>query len=225
MMRAMNREDATAIFERIATLLEMQGENPFKVRAYRTGAEVVESFSGDIMKLAAENQLAGIKGLGEALRDKLHEMATTGRLEFYEKLKAEFPETIFELFDVQGLGPKKIAALHAELGVSSIADLRRACESGEAAKLSGFGAKTVEKILESIAFREQHASEFKLDQVHALVQQILEALREAKIGAPHSHRAVIEGGGVRIAPPREARSDEEESSGPPKLFEPQGGGD
>jgi DNA polymerase (family 10) len=178
MMRGMNREDATAIFERIATLLEMQGENPFKVRAYRTGAEVVESFSGDIMKLAAENQLAGIKGLGEALRDKLHEMATTGRLEFYEKLKAEFPDTIFELFDVQGLGPKKIAALHAELGVSSIADLRRACESGEAAKLSGFAAKTVEKILESIAFREQHASEFKLDQVHALVQQILEALRE-----------------------------------------------
>jgi DNA polymerase (family 10) len=178
MMRGMNREDATAIFERIATLLEMQGENPFKVRAYRTGAEVVESFSGDIMKLAAENQLAGIKGLGEALRDKLHEMATTGRLEFYEKLKAEFPDTIFELFDVQGLGPKKIAALHAELGVSSIADLRRACESGEAAKLSGFAAKTVEKILESIAFREQHASEFKLDQVHALVQQILEELRE-----------------------------------------------
>jgi DNA polymerase (family 10) len=130
------------------------------------------------MKLAAENQLAGIKGLGEALRDKLHEMATTGRLEFYEKLKAEFPDTIFELFDVQGLGPKKIAALHAELGVSSIADLRRACESGEAAKLSGFAAKTVEKILESIAFREQHASEFKLDQVHALVQQILEELRE-----------------------------------------------
>jgi DNA polymerase (family 10) len=178
MMRGMTREDATSIFERIATLLEMQGENPFKVRAYRTGAEVVESFSGDIMKLAAENQLAGIKGLGEALRDKLHEMATTGRLEFYEKLKAEFPDTIFELFDVQGLGPKKIAALHAELGVSSIADLRRACESGEAAKLSGFAAKTVEKILESIAFREQHASEFKLDQVHALVQQILEELRE-----------------------------------------------
>jgi len=173
----MTREDAATIFERIATLLEMQGENPFKIRAYRTGAEIVESFSGDIMKLAAENQLAGIKGLGEALRDKLYEMATTGKLEFYEKLKAEFPDTIFELFDVSGLGPKKIAALHAELGVSSIADLKRACESGEAAKLSGFGAKTVEKILESIAFREQHASEFRLDQVHALVQEILEALR------------------------------------------------
>lgn len=173
----MTREDATTIFERIATLLEMQGDNPFKVRAYRTGAEAVESFSGDIMKLAADNQLSGIKGLGEALRDKLHEMATTGRLEFYEKLKAEFPDTIFELFDVQGLGSKKIAALHAALGVASIADLKRACENGAVAKLSGFGAKTVEKILESIAFREQHASEFRLDQVHGLVLEILEALR------------------------------------------------
>lgn len=174
----MTREDAATIFERIALLLELKGENTFKVRAYRTGAEIVESFSGDIMKLATENQLTGIKGLGEALRDKLHEMATTGKLEFYEKLKAEFPDTLFELFDVQGLGPKKVAALHAELGVSSIADLKRACESGEAAKLSGFGGKTVEKILESIAFREKHASEFRQDQVYPLVQQILATLRE-----------------------------------------------
>jgi len=174
----MTREDAATIFERIALLLELKGENTFKVRAYRTGAEIVESFSGDIMKLATENQLTGIKGLGEALRDKLHEMATTGKLEFYEKLKAEFPDTLFELFDVQGLGPKKVAALHAELGVSSIADLKRACESGEAAKLSGFGGKTVEKIHESIAFREKHASEFRQDQVYPLVQQILATLRE-----------------------------------------------
>ncbi|WP_395747462.1 helix-hairpin-helix domain-containing protein [Prosthecobacter sp.] len=174
----MTREDAATLFERIALLLELKGENTFKVRAYRTGAEIVESYSGDIMQMAAENKLAGIKGLGEALRDKLHEMATTGRLEFYEKLKAEFPDTLFELFNLQGLGPKKVAALHAELGVSSIADLKRACESGEAAKLAGFGGKTVEKILESIAFREQHASEFRQDQAHPLVQEILEALRQ-----------------------------------------------
>ena len=174
----MTREDAATIFERIATLLELKGENPFKTRAYRSGAEIVESFSGDIMKLAAENQLAGIKGLGEALRDKLHEMATTGRLEFYEKLKAEFPDTLFELFDIQGLGPKKVAALYGQLGVGSVADLKRVCEDGTAAALSGFGEKTVKKILESIAFHEQHASEFRLDQVYPLAQAMLEALRE-----------------------------------------------
>jgi len=173
----MTRQDAATIFERIATLLELKGENPFKTRAYRTGAEIVESFSGDIMKMAAENELSGIKGLGEALRDKLHEMATTGRLEFYEKLKAEFPETLFDLFDIQGLGPKKVAALHKELGVGSIADLKRVCEDGSASKLSGFGGKSVEKILESIAFHESHASEFRQDQVYGIVQSILETLR------------------------------------------------
>jgi len=174
----MTREAAAQILERIALLMELKGENPFKIRAYRTGAEVVESYAGDIMQLAAENKLAGIKGIGDALRDKLHEMATTGRLEFYEKLRAEFPETLFELFDVQGLGPKKIAALYTELGVGSIADLKRACETGTAAKLSGFGEKTVVKILESIAFRDEHASEFRVDQVYGLAMTILEVLRD-----------------------------------------------
>lgn len=174
----MTREEAAEIFERIAILMELKGENPFKIRAYKTGAEIVESFSGDIMKMAAENDLTGIKGLGDALRDKLHELATTGKLEFYEKLKAEFPETLFDLFNVQGLGPKKIKALHATLSVASLDDLKRVCEDGTAAQLSGFGAKTVEKILESIAFHQAHASEFRLDQVLPLAETILEALRE-----------------------------------------------
>jgi len=173
----MTREAAAQILERIALLLELKGENPFKIRAYKTGAEVVESYAGDVMQLAIENKLAGIKGIGDALRDKLHEMATTGKLEFYENLRSEFPESLFELFEVQGLGPKKIAALYTELGVGSIADLKRVCESGEAARLSGFGGKTVVKILESIAFRSEHASEFRVDQVYGLAMDILEALR------------------------------------------------
>lgn len=173
----MTREAAAEIFERIALLMELKGENPFKIRAYKTGAEIVESHPGDIMRLAAENRLGGIKGLGEALQEKLHEMAATGRLVFYERLKAEFPEKLFELFGISGLGPKKIAALHRELGVGSLEDLRRVCENGLAAKLSGFGAKTVEKLLESIAFHEQHASEFRVDQVYGLAQTLVEELR------------------------------------------------
>jgi DNA polymerase (family X) len=173
----MTRDAAAEILNRIALLLELKGENPFKIRAYKSGAEVVESYAGDIMQLAADNKLAGIKGIGDALRDKLHEMATTGKLEFFEKLKAEFPEGLFELFEVQGLGPKKIAALYSQLQVGSLADLKRVCESGEAAKLSGFGDKTVVKILESIAFRAEHASEFRIDQVYALALEILDTLR------------------------------------------------
>ena len=176
----MTAQDMADVFHRIALLLELKGENPFKIRAYKTGAETVEGFAGDIVALAAANELGGIKGIGEALRDKLHEMATTGKLEFYEKLKAEFPESIFGLFDISGLGPKKIALLYKELKVASVADLKRACESGEAGKLSGFGDKTVVKLLESIAFHEEHASEFRLGDVASVVEQVLAALRENK---------------------------------------------
>ncbi|MBX7210089.1 MAG: DNA polymerase/3'-5' exonuclease PolX [Verrucomicrobiaceae bacterium] len=173
----MTAADAADVFEKIALLLEIKGENPFKIRAYRTGAEVVEGYAGDIMRLAAENQLGGIKGIGEALRDKLHEMATTGRLGFFEELKAEFPPGIFELFHIQGLGPKGIKQLHDELGVGSVADLKRAIESGAAAQLAGFGEKKAAKILEGIAFRAEHVSEYRQDQVMPVVEAVLGALR------------------------------------------------
>lgn len=174
----MTADDMAAVLNRIALLLELKGENPFKIRAYKTGAEVVESFPGDIAARAAAGDLAGIKGLGDALQDKLKELATTGKLEFYEKLKAEFPESIFGLFEIQGLGPKKIAALYKDLGVASVEALKAACENGTAGKLSGFGDKTVVKLLESIAFREAHASEFRAGDVALVVEQVLEALRE-----------------------------------------------
>ncbi len=183
----MTAEDLATVLKNIATLLELQDENPFKVRAYRTGAEVVESFPGDIVARARDNDLAGIKGIGDALRDKLHELVTTGRLEFYEKLKANFPPTILELFDISGLGPKKIAALYKELNVASIADLKRACEDGTASKLSGFGDKTVAKLLEAIAFREEHASEFRAGDVATVVEQVLDALKQH----PHVSRAQV----------------------------------
>jgi DNA polymerase (family 10) len=185
----MTRETLVDVLDKIALLLELKGENPFKIRAYRTGAEVVQGFPGDIVQLAKDNQLDGIKGLGEALRDKLHELATTGALGFYDKLKAEFPPSIFELFDISGLGPKKIALLHKELGVSSVADLKRVCEDGSAAGLSGFGEKTVTKLLEAIAFRDQHADTFRVDDAAPAVTDILEYLREL----PETSRAEVGG--------------------------------
>ena len=185
----MTRELLIDVLEKIALLLELKGENPFKVRAYRTGAEVVQAHPGDIVQLARDGQLDGIKGIGEALRDKLHELATTGDLGFYNKLRAEFPESIFQLFDISGLGPKKIAALHKELGVSSVADLKRVCEDGTAAKLPGFGDKTVVKLLEAIAFRDSHADTFRMDDAAAAAAEILDFLR----GLPETSRAEVAG--------------------------------
>jgi len=173
----------------IGLLLELKGENPFKIRAYNTGADVVRNFSGNIVQLAKENQLDGIKGLGEALRDKLHEFASTGQLEYFEKLRAEFKPGILDLFSVQGLGAKKIKALHDQLGVGNLADLKRVCENGEAAKLPGFGAKTAEKILQGISFQESHAHEFRQEQVAPFVASILEMLKQH----PEVSRAEVAG--------------------------------
>jgi len=173
----MTREDIASILRQIAQLLELKGENPFKVRAYRNGADTVESHDGDIIQLAKDNELEGIKGIGDALAKKLHELVTTGKMEFWEKLRAEFPDTIFDLFSIPDLGPKKIKALHDELDVDSIEKLKEVCESGEAAKLSGFGAKSVEKILKGIAYRESHAGRFRLGDVAGFVEKILDDLR------------------------------------------------
>ncbi|MEO0448545.1 MAG: nucleotidyltransferase domain-containing protein, partial [Verrucomicrobiota bacterium] len=165
------------ILERIALLLEVKGENPFKVRAYRNGAEVVTSAGEDILALAKENELGTVKGIGDALAKKLHELATTGKMTFWENLRAEFPESLFELFDIPGLGPKKIKALYDAFGVDSVASLKEICESGKASELSGFGAKSVEKILQGIAYRESFAGRFRLGDVAWQAEAILEELR------------------------------------------------
>ncbi len=174
----MTRETLADVLDEIAQLLELKGENPFKIRAYRQGAEVVRGFDGDIVALSRDNQLDGIKGIGEALRDKLHELATTGTLAFHQKLRAEFPEGLFDLFDVSGLGPKKIKALWETLAVGSIADLKAACEADKVAGLPGFGAKTQTKILEALQQRESFADTFRLGTITSLVDDILEALRD-----------------------------------------------
>ncbi len=177
-MADVTRESLVRTLEEIALLLELKGENPFKTRAYRNGAEVVQNFDGDIVTQAAENDLKGIKGIGDALQQKLHELASTGKLAYLEDLRAEFPPTLFELFELQGLGPKKIKALFDKLGISSVAELKEACEGKAISDLPGFGAKTVEKILAAIGNREKFADRFRLGDVAPLAETLIERLRD-----------------------------------------------
>ena len=172
-----SRETIAQTLENIALLLELKGENPFKIRAYRTGAEIVTTFAGDFVQKARDNDLGDTKGIGKALAEKLHELATTGELEYYEKLRGEFPGTIFELFDIPGLGPKKIKALYDRLDITSISGLEQACQSGEVTELPGFGAKSCRKILDAIAFRREHANKFRLGDIAANAEEILLALK------------------------------------------------
>ena len=117
------RKEIVKTLNNIATLLELKGENSFKIRAYKTGSEIIENFSGDIEQIAKDEKLDEIKGIGKALASKIQEIINTGRLSYYENLKSEFPDSIFELFDVSNLGPKKIKHLYDTLKVDSIEKL------------------------------------------------------------------------------------------------------
>lgn len=173
----MTRDDLVKALEEIALLLELKGENPFKIRAYRNGADIVRDFEDDILQLAKDDKLKGIKGIGEALQDKLHTLATSGKLPFLEDLRSEFPEGLFDLFELQGLGPKKIKALYEQLKITSIPELQAACDKDMVSSLKGFGKKTQDKILEAITAKETFADRFLLGDVMPIAEQILKLLR------------------------------------------------
>jgi DNA polymerase (family 10) len=172
-----NKDEIADTLESIGLLLELKGENAFKTRAYANAARAVETYAGNFEQMARDGRLLEIPGIGAAIAGKITELAQTGRLEFYEKLRAEFPPTLFDLFHLQGVGPKKIKALYEQLGVTSIPELEAACKSGRVAALAGFGEKTAAKMLAAIEARGRYADTFRLGTVAPLAEHLLEHLR------------------------------------------------
>lgn len=153
----MTKNEIADILTEIGTLLELKGENPFKVRAYQAGARAIESIEEtELATLIREERLQTVKGIGEALAKKIAELHGTGRLNFYEELKASIAPGLVEMLHIPGLGPKKILALQEKLGITSVVALAAACAAGKVAELAGFGAKTQEKILAGIKNREAY---------------------------------------------------------------------
>ncbi len=178
----MDKAGIADTMEKIATLLELKGENPFKIRAYTNAARSIETWGGNVSDLRDQETLEKIPGIGKAIAAKIKELVETGSLKFFEELRAEFPEGILELFTLPGLGGKKIKALYEQLHVGSIAQLREACESDRVAELPGFGKTTQEKIARAIADRAKHAGSFQLGQIAVeaeTLQNDLRALDEA----------------------------------------------
>ena len=173
-----NADDIAEIFENIARFLALKGENPFKIRAYQNGARAVEMFAGNLREAAEKDELGGAAGIGKALADKIKELVTTGHLEFYEKLREEFPAGILEMFELPGLGEKKIKALYEQLKVTGVPKLEEACRQGLVAALPGFGEKTARKLLDAIEQRKSIADLFRLGDVAAEANAIHAALRD-----------------------------------------------
>lgn len=170
-------EEIATVLEEIALLLELQGANAFKTRAYRRGAEVAKGGEYDLPAMVKSGTLGELDGFGGALVEKITILVETGRLSYHEELRAVFPESLFELFELSGLGPKKIRVLYEALGVDSISKLKEVCESGEVAALSGFGQKTVEKLLSAIEMKEKYADFFRLGDIAVLAEVVLDKVR------------------------------------------------
>lgn len=174
----MDKDAVAAVLDEIALLLELKGENPFKARAYANAARTVEALPGDLEAMARAGRLAHLPGIGDAIRLKLSELIQTGRLSYHEQLRAEFPPGIFDLLAIQGLGPRKLHSLYAELQIDSPDALEKACRENRVAGLKGFGAATQAKLLEGVARLRLHKGLFRLGDVIATADVIRATMRE-----------------------------------------------
>lgn len=174
----MDKGQIAEILSEIGTLLELKGEVVFKTRAYANAARTIESLGEPLEKVIAENRLGEIKGIGDALQKKITELAATGKLPYYEELKASIPPGLLEMLQIPGLGPKKVKALHDKLGLTTIDQLEAACRDGKVAVLEGFGEKSQSKIVEGIQFKRSYASKHLLVKALALADPILDFLRD-----------------------------------------------
>src|SRR5580765_4238185 len=174
----MDKDQVAEILTEIGTLLELKGENAFKTRAYENAARALESLAEPLEKLIAENRLGQIKGIGEGIQKKITELVATGKLAYYDDLKAAVPSGLVEMLHIPGLGPKKVKALNDKLGIETIEQLEAACKAGKIAGLDGFGEKTQSKILEGIQFKRAYASRHLLSDALTVAEPMLESLRQ-----------------------------------------------
>jgi DNA polymerase (family 10) len=184
----MTKEEVAVALEEIATLLEVKGENPFRANAYRNGARAVLQLSGDLSQIVREGKLAGVHGIGETLRDKITTLVETGELPFLRELRESVPPGVVQMLRIPGLGPKKAKALQ-DAGITSLDELKAACEAGTVAAMKGFGEKTAAKILEGLAFLGQVGNRVRIDQALPIGLSLVEAIREM----PGVHRAELAG--------------------------------
>lgn len=176
----MTNREVVSLLEEIALLLDLAGENPFKGRAYTNVARQIEQCEEDVETLVEQERLREIKGVGDALEQKITEFVTTGKLTYHEELRAKFPDSLFELFGIPGLGPKRIKQVYEELGIRSLGELEKACTSGGLSSLKGFGPKMQDKLLAGIDFAKDQQGQHLYNRAFMEAKRLKNILSEEK---------------------------------------------
>ena len=174
-----NRELAET-FTLIANLLEIKGETVYKTLAYRRAAESLTALAGDVNQYWKEEKLLEIPGVGKSIAEKIDELIRTGSLQFLQKIEQEVPAGLAEWLQVPGLGPKKVALIWKELGITTLAALTAAAQEGKLRKLTGLGEKSEAQILKGIESLARRSGRVPLGRAWPLAQQIISALRKVK---------------------------------------------
>lgn len=176
-MNVMTNEELAAVFERIATLMEIKGELIFKIRAYQRAAESLRGLAEDAAVLAGRGELTAVPGIGKAIAEKIQEINRTGRLEFLQRLEEEIPPSLLEMLRVPGVGPKKAAMFWKQAGLLNLADLQKAAAEGRLRRLPGMGEKSEKAILAGIADLSQRGNRMSLGKAYEIGRRWLAWLR------------------------------------------------
>jgi DNA polymerase (family X) len=180
----MDKQEIVHILEEIGTLLELQGESPFKSRAYITGARIVAGLDTPYLhELVRSDKLKTLKGIGTALAEKIGELVTTSHLTYYDTLKQQVPAGLLEMLAIPGMGPKKVKVIYDQLSIATVGELEYACHENRLVDLPGFGRKTQENILKGIDRLKQHRGQYLCHEAMQVARQMLEALAASKMTA------------------------------------------
>jgi DNA polymerase (family X) len=173
----MKNHEIAALFERIANILELKGENTFRISSYRRAAQVIADLTDDIEVLAREGRLRNIHGIGQSIAEKITEYITTGKISKYEKMLKGISEETVTLMQVPGLGPKTVSLLHKKLGIVSLTDLEKVIQEGRIKGLPGIGNKKIENITRGIELFKKSQQRIPIGTAYPIVKRITEVLR------------------------------------------------
>lgn len=175
----MKNSEVAAVLEQLGELLEITGEEVFKVRAYQRAAQAIDGLREPVESAVKEDRLTDIPGVGEKIAEKVKDIIETGTCKLYDELKAKVPAGVVEMLQIPGLGPKKAGAFYRELGITSIEALEKAAAGGRIRDLPGMGKKTEENILEGIARIHARPDRLPIGDVRPYAEAMADVLRKA----------------------------------------------